>query len=139
MKPTCGLPFFTAFLLLAAAHSQLMADDLTVTSDFEGASVRKVQIDEAVRSIRFMPGGDPVRGWPCWWYFRVNGIVPGETITLKLCGSTATVPVKDATSKPGSPPSKPLAAEWAMPVQATFSTDGESWLHTENGKRQVEY
>ena len=133
MKLTCGLPFLTAFLLLAAAHSQLMADDLTVTSDFEGASVRNVQIDDAVRSISFMPGGDPIRGWPCWWYFRVNGIVPGETITLKLCGSTATV------ETPGAALGKPLAPAWAMPVQATFSTDGESWLHTENGKRQDEW
>ncbi|MEK6262946.1 MAG: M14-type cytosolic carboxypeptidase [Planctomycetota bacterium] len=109
------------------------ADPLTMSSDFEGASVREVVIDEATRSISFMPGGDPVRGWPCWWFFRVNGITPGETITIRLRGSTATV------SQPGSPPQKPLASSWAMPAQATFSTDGKTWLHTEKGQRQDEW
>ena len=109
------------------------AEPLTVTSDFEGASVRDVEIDNTERSIGFMPGGDPVRGWPCWWYFRVNGITPGETITLRLRGSTATA------SKPGSPLKKPLSPVWAMPGQATYSTDGKTWLHTEKGKRQEEW
>jgi len=106
---------------------------LTVESNFEGASVADVSIDEAARSVRFMPGGDPVRGWPCWWYFRVNGVVPGETLTLRLHGSTATVP------KAGSPLFKALAAVWAMPAQATYSTDGKTWLHTEKGTRDGEW
>ena len=66
------------------------ADALTVESDFEGASVSEVEIDNAARSISFRPGGDPMRGWPCWWFFRVKGITPGETITLRLQGSKAT-------------------------------------------------
>ena len=94
---------------------------------------REVEIDEATRSISFMPGGDPVRGWPCWWFFRVNGITPGETITLRLRDSTVTV------AKPGAPPQKPLASSWAMPTQAAFSIDGETWLHTEKGTRQDEW
>ena len=106
---------------------------LTVAADFEGGSVREVAIDEATRTISFMPGGDPARGWPCWWYLRVNGITPGETITLRLRGSTATV------SKAGSPLQKPLAASWAMPAQATFSTDGKTWLHTAKGTREGEW
>ena len=114
-------------------NQSVAADPLTVASDFEGASVREVEIDVATRSISFMPGGDPVRGWPCWWYFRVNGIAPGETITIRLRGSTATVP------KPGAPPQKPLASVWAMPSQATFSSDGKTWLHTAKGKRQDEW
>lgn len=80
-----------------------------------------------------MPGGDPVRGWPCWWYFRIRGILPGETISLRLRGSTATVPT------PGSPLQKPLAASWAMPKQATFSTDGKTWQHTAPGRRENEW
>jgi hypothetical protein len=101
---------------------------LTVESDFEGASIRVLEIDEAARSVSFMPGGDPVRGWPCWWYFRVDGITAGETITLRLRGSTAALEKQ-----------KPLSASWAMPAQATFSIDGETWLHTEKGKRQDEW
>ena len=104
------------------------ADPLMVVSDFEGASVHVLEIDEAARSVSFVPGGDPVRGWPCWWYFRVDGITPDETITLRLRGSTATVEKR-----------KPLSASWAMPAQATFSIDGETWLHTEKGQRQDEW
>ena len=66
-------------------------EPLSVAADFEGASVGGVQIDQASRTIEFTPGGDPVRGWPCWWYFRVDGLQPGDTLTLKLKGSTATV------------------------------------------------
>lgn len=108
--------------------SCVAADSLTVDSQFEGASVRVLEIDEAARSVSFMPGGDPVRGWPCWWYFRVDGIAPDETITLRLRGSTATVEKE-----------KPLSSSWAMPTQATYSIDGETWLHTENGQRQDEW
>ena len=96
------LPLLTALLALEARVC-LAAEPLTVTSDFEGASVRDVVIDEPTRSISFMPGGDPARGWPCWWYFRVSGITPGEPITLRLRGSTSTVEKK-----------KPLASSWAM-------------------------
>ena len=80
------------------------------------------------RSVSFMPGGDPVRGWPCWWYFRVDGITPGETVTLRLRGSTAAVAKQ-----------KPLSAVWAMPDHAAYSIDGETWLHTEKGQRQDEW
>ncbi len=99
------------------------AEPLSVVADFEGASVEVLEIDQAARSIRFAPGGDPARGWPCWWYFRVDGITPGETITLRLQASSATVGKQ-----------KPLAASWAMPKQATFSTDGETWRYCDEGK-----
>ena len=104
------------------------ADPLTIESGFEGASIRVLEIDEDARSVSFMPGGDPMRGWPCWWYFRVEGIAPDETITLRLRGSTATVKKR-----------APLAASWAMPAQATFSIDGDTWLHTEKGQRKGEW
>lgn len=109
------------------------AEPLKVVSDFEGASVRAVEIDQVTRSVRFMPGGDPARGWPCWWYFRLDGITPGETITLQLRGSTETV------AKPGVAFPKPLSPVWAMPAQATFSTDGQTWQHTGKGKRQDDW
>ena len=121
--PTLALLF--GFLCPVA----VAAEALTVESDFEGASISGVGIDDAARSISFMPGGDPLRGWPCWWFFRVKGITPGETITLRLRGSTAT------TAVPGGPLAKPLAPSWAMPEQATFSTDGKTWLHTEKGTK----
>ena len=114
--------------LAQESRSCVAADPLTVESNFEGASVRVLEIDEAARSVSFMPGGDPARGWPCWWYFRVDGVVPGETITLRLRGSTATLEAR-----------KPLSASWAMPAQATYSTDGETWRHTAKGRREGEW
>ncbi len=108
---------------LALASSSGM---LSVRTDFEGASARDVEVDQTTRTIRFMPGGDPVRGWPCWWYFQVSGITPGERITLRLRASSATL------DKPGA---KPLSGIWAMPQQATFGSDGRTWRHTEPGTR----
>ena len=101
-------------------------------SSFEGASVAGVSIDQTAHSIAFTPGGDPLRGWPCWWFFQVKGITPGEPLTLRLHGSAATTPM------PGSPLLKPLAASWAMPDQATYSTDGKTWRHTAKGIHQGE-
>ena len=109
-------------------HGCFAADSLEVVSEFEGASVRIIDTDQAARSISFSPGGDPARGWPCWWYFRIDGITPGETITLRLRGSTATLEKQ-----------QPLSAAWAMPTQATYSIDGETWLHTEPGQRDGEW
>lgn len=115
------------FAFISISITTLAAEPLVVESDFEGASVAGVSIDQSARRISFMPGGDPVRGWPCWWYLRVKGITPGETITLALRGSTA--------NKPGA---KPLAATWAMPAQATYSIDGITWRHTEKGVHEKE-
>ena len=126
----CGLLVWQATSDIQTAAA---AEPLRVDSDFEGGSVRVIEIDQAARSISFMPGGDPTRGWPCWWFFRVEGIQRGETLTLRLRGSTATV------DQPGSPLQKPLAAVWAMPTQATYSLDGAKWSHTEKGARDGDW
>lgn len=110
-----------------------MGGDLSVSSDFEGGSVASVEVDNATRTLRFMPGGDPARGWPCWWYFRVDGVEAKEQITFLLKGSDATVTI------PGGPPTKPLAASWAMPEAATYAEDGVSWRHTEKGLREGDW
>lgn len=102
-----------------------VAFGLSVESNFEGASVSDLKIDEGQRSVSFAPGGDPERGWPCWWYFKITDVKPGETITLRLHGSPALMPRE-------SPP-KPLAGVWAKPDRATFSTDGKTWSHTDLG------
>ncbi|MFH5804068.1 M14 family zinc carboxypeptidase [Alienimonas sp. DA493] len=98
---------------------------MAVDADFEGASVRVLAVDQENREIRFMPGGDPARGWPCWWSFRLTGLTPGEPVALRLRGSDATV---------GN--AKPLSASWATPTRATVSHDGDTWLHTAPGRRE---
>lgn len=104
--------------------------ELRVVADFEGGSVRDVAVDAGRRTISFAPGGDPDRGWPCWWCFRVEGTNRGEPLTLRLRGSSA------VSSRPGA---KPLASSWAMPLRATWSEDGREWRHTAEGRRDEEW
>lgn len=122
-----------AVALLFACRTAAAAEPLVVDADFEGGSVRTIEIDHSARRIDFMPGGNPERGWPCWWYFRVNGITPGESISLRLRASSATV------ERPGASLSKPLSAVWAQAERATYSTDGETWHRTEKGVRDGEW
>lgn len=106
---------------------------LRVDTSFEGASAADIKIDQESRTIEFTPGGDPVRGWPCWWYFRVEGTAPGEILQLKLRGSNATV------QEPGAALLKPLSPSWAMPGRASLSADGIVWAHSEKGTRDGDW
>src|SRR4051812_3935711 len=63
----------TACLFFGLIFASQAYAELTVATDFEGGSARHVAIDQAARVIRFMPGGDAARGWPCWWFLRVDG------------------------------------------------------------------
>jgi len=82
-----GLLLFTSLTFFQPSFL-LAADSLSVDTNFEGASATGIEIDQTARRISFMPGGDPDRGWPCWWYLRINGITPGETIwNYKNCNT----------------------------------------------------
>ena len=71
-------------------------------------------IDPTTRVIRFMPGGDPQRGWPCWWYLRVDGVAKDERVTLSLAGSDR------PTRNNGQDTGKPLAAITLVGSAATL-------------------
>jgi hypothetical protein len=100
---------------------------LRVVNDFEGASVRVLSVDQDQRVVSVTPGGDPERGWPCWWYFRIEGLTDGQTATVEVKGSP--LPARNNGNNTG----KPLAANWAMPERATFSNDGVTWKQTKPG------
>ncbi len=85
---------------------------LRATSDFPGGSARVLKIDQTKRVVHLNPEPYPDKGWDCWWYFRLDGIKPGETIELNV-GKTV----------------------WATPDQAMFSLDNQSWNHTQPGER----
>lgn len=130
----CSFCAFSAILGLVVGQPLIsgsaLAADLSVRTDFEGGSARVEAVDQAGRVIRFMPGGDPERGWPCWWSLRVDGLTEGERLTLDLAGSD--LPVLSLGKNTG----KPLAASWAMPGRAAVSTnDGRNWRQTEPGRR----
>jgi len=106
------------------------AGALTVDSDFEGASIRVIQIDQSSQTIRFMPGGVAERGWPCWWHFRITDVDVSKPLTLELHGSDA------VRLQPGVSQNKPLDAAWAMPERASISLDGTTWMHSAPGTRK---
>ena len=86
--------------------------ELKVSSDFPGGSALVEELDQTNRVIRFTPASNPGKGWEAWWYFKLEGVQPGETITLDLGRGV-----------------------WATPDQAMFSYDNRTWQHTAAGQR----
>lgn len=85
---------------------------LRVKSDFPGGSARILRIDQTNRVVHLNPEPYPDKGWDCWWYFKLEGIEPGETIELNVGNSV-----------------------WATPDQAMLSVDNKTWKHTSPGER----
>lgn len=110
----------------------LRSAELTVKTDFEGGSALVESIDFATREINLRPGGDPARGWPCWWFVRIDGLGDGETATLVLRGSER--PARNNGKDTG----KPLSPNWAMPAAAAVSDDGSTWRQTGLGTRETD-
>ncbi|HYE21198.1 MAG TPA: M14 family zinc carboxypeptidase [Tepidisphaeraceae bacterium] len=104
----------TRALLLALLALPTLAADLTVSADFPSASANVLSLDQSTRAIKINPTPHKDRGWQCWWYFKLAGITPGETITLDVGGENA----------------------FATPDRAHVSTDaGKTWRHTAPGKK----
>ncbi len=114
------------FALCALFVSVSARAELSVTSNFEGGSAHVLSIDQNSRTIRFMPAGDPERGWPCWWFLRVDGANAGTTLTFELVGSDRSLPQSGG---------KPLSSSWATPMRAAVSFDGTAWQHTDPGEK----
>ena len=105
-------------LLLCATGPVLRGADpksdttLTASSDFAGGSAEIEAIDQSRRVVRLRPAERKDRGWVCWWYVKLTGIKPGESILLDVGGGV-----------------------WATPDRAHFSVDGKSWVQSEPGQR----
>lgn len=121
--------YLASMLCVLMGTAVSVAGEVRVNTDFEGGSARVESIDQATRTVRFMPGGDPQRGWPCWWFLRVEGLTKGEQFTLDLAGSDR------FARNNGKDSGKPLAASWSTPTRAAISTDGKTWQHSPAGKR----
>jgi hypothetical protein len=89
------------------------APELKVLTDFPGGSAWVEGIDVRTRTLRITPTPHRDRGWACWWYFRLTGVRPGETITLDV-GTDG----------------------FAKPDRAFFSADRRTWKQTAPGVRQ---
>jgi hypothetical protein len=87
--------------------------ELKVHTDFPSGSARVEGSDPKTRTIRITPTPHPDRGWACWWYFKLTGVRPGETVTLDV-GTDG----------------------FAKPDRASYSTDNRTWKHTAPGVRR---
>lgn len=100
------------FLFVVAASADEPAP-LRLLSSFPGGSAKVEGLDAKTRIIRVSPAGNTDRGWACWWYFKLEGLVPGELLTLDIGGGV-----------------------WATPDRAAASADNKTWVHTGIGKRE---
>lgn len=122
-----------AFVLTSVLFSSSLlapAAELRVSSDFPGGSAKVLNIDPTNNYVQITPAGDPKHGWPCWWFFRLDGADINKPLSLEVVAFRGTLQ-RDEQGK-----TRNLSANWSLPEQAAFSLDGKSWEHTAKGKRQ---
>lgn len=98
------------------------AADFTVSSDFPGGSAEVKALDAAAGRVEIAPAHHDQRGWPCWWYFRIDGAEPGQQLTVRVVPSQQ--PFRQQ---------RLLDASWALPDRAAISTDDIHWQQTDPG------
>ena len=133
--PRRGRTVWTALLAmigcLVSVPAATRADELRFSSDFEGGSGEALAIDAATQHVRFRPSSDPRFGWPCWWFFRLDGLEPGKPVTIEVDGAD----VRKADGGNQQADGAPLNPRWMMPDLAFYSTDGKTWSRTGAGVR----
>jgi hypothetical protein len=105
------------FLLTLSARAELR-----LITDFEGGNAEVVSLDQATRTLRIMPALREDRGWPCWWFFKLDGLTAGEEFSLEVQAQTK--PYREKTV---------LAAAWCQPKHAWISSDGQTWNPSDKG------
>lgn len=98
---------------LGARETAAQAGELRVATHFPGGSGRVERLDAATQTIHLSPTPHPDRGWDCWWYCRLEGIRPGEKLTLSVGGHG-----------------------FARGDRAMFSADNRNWDHTAPGRKE---
>lgn len=132
IRRIAGFPSFLLCLcFLSPSGALLFSGEITVETGFVGGSARLVEVvDQEKKIIRIRPGGNPSRGWPCWWSLRINGLEHAEGATLVVMGSER--PARNNGKDSG----KPLSPDWAMPARASVQTIDDEWVQTELGTRE---
>jgi hypothetical protein len=104
-------------LVTLIAHAEVR-----VITDFEGGNAEVVKLDQATKTLRIMPALHEGRGWPCWWFFKLDGLTTGEEFTLEVQAQTKPFREKQV-----------LAAAWCQPKHAWISSDGQTWTPSDKG------
>lgn len=107
--------FSLGCLFLWGALSPCRAE-VVVRTDFEGGNAEVISLNQQTATLRIQPSIREGRGWPCWWYFRVEGLKPGQQFTLELQAQTKPYLGKNI-----------LNASWCQPKHASISLDGIQW------------
>ncbi len=113
---------------LAGVGSTLQAEtefaNIKVTTAFLGGSAIVKSIDRNTGVCHITPQVRSERGWPCWWYLKVDGAKAGQSITLKLTAN-------GSEFRPG----RVLNAAWSQPDRAAMSIDNVTWTQTPKCKK----
>jgi Cytosolic carboxypeptidase N-terminal domain len=104
-------------LITLIAHAEVR-----VVTDFEGGNAEVVKLDQAAKTLRIMPELREGRGWPCWWFFKLEGLTIGDEFTLEVQAQTK--PFRDKTV---------LAASWCQPKHVWICVDEQTWKPSARG------
>ena len=126
----CRALVFSGILLGCFSIASGADLQLQVSSDFPGGSAGVLSIDPASNTVHITPAGDPKRGWPCWWYFRLDGVDTNKPLVLEVTANQGIV----QTGTSGK--TRKFPADFSLPEYAAISTDGTNWEHTERGEKQ---
>lgn len=97
---------------------------MQISTDFAGGSAQVVAIDTATQSAHIRPALQKDRGWPCWWYFRLDGLRVGEKVEITV-GANST-PFRER---------RILDRSWLLPDRAALSDDNITWRQTGEANR----
>lgn len=114
--------FIVLTLLGAAAGADEKASSITFNTNFEGASLGKVEVVGPAEFRCHVAGQQDERGrnrQPTWYFFRLDEVL-GRELKVTLTGFVGEYNGKPAVA---------MSAE-LLPV---FSTDGETWTHFPSG------
>ncbi len=114
-------PLTVLVALLVASTLAPDAPALTLHTDFPGGSAEVRALDAVAGRIEIAPAHHAGRGWPCWWFFRVEGAQPGQRLSL----------IVGPSRKPFRAEQR-LAASWALPQRPVISVDEVTWSQIES-------
>jgi hypothetical protein len=119
--------FFLCTLSVLAVMSPVVsaASPITTSASFVGGSAEVQSIDSGTGVIQISPALREGRGWPCWWYFRIDGLTNGQRITVNVA----------ANPRPFRP-NTVLSSTWAQPDFAVYSTNDVIWQQTSRATRK---
>lgn len=122
-----SLACFVALALAIPAAlpgQEAIVQTLRVSTDFSGGAADVSRIDATQGEIDLSPPVAEGRGWPCWWYVRIDGLTPGQKLSVKV--TAAKQPYREGAL---------LAGDWSLPERAAISEDDVLWTQTPPGKR----